>query len=56
MPLASTRAGVIAQVEAFANAIRNGETAVPNAADSARATQIGHAVQEAARTGQAVAV
>ena len=52
----ATKAGVIGQMEAFAAAIRTGETDLPNAADSARATQIGLAVQEAASTGRAVTV
>lgn len=52
----ATKAGVIGQAEAFAHAIRNGGSDLPNAADSARATQIGLAVQEAARTGEAVSV
>lgn len=52
----ATKAGVIGQMEAFAAAIRNGETDLPNAVHSARATKIGIAIQEAASTGEAVAV
>ena len=52
----ATAAGVVGQVEAFAAAIRGEGREVPGAIESARATAIGHAVREAARTGEAVTV
>ncbi len=50
----ATKAGVIGQMEAFAAAVRKGGADVPGATESARATEIGIAVQEAARKGEPV--
>jgi predicted dehydrogenase len=49
-------AGVAEQARAFAAAARGAAVDVPDAAASGRATRIGRAVIEAARSGQAVAV
>ena len=49
-------AGVAAQAAAFAERVRGGDGEVPGAAASARATRIGLAVIDAARTGEAVGV
>jgi myo-inositol 2-dehydrogenase / D-chiro-inositol 1-dehydrogenase len=49
-------AGVAEQARAFAAATRGAAVDVPDAAASGRATRIGRAVIEAARSGQAVAV
>ena len=49
-------AGVAEQARAFAAAVRGGAVDVPGATESGRATSIGHAVSEAARTGRRVAV
>ena len=49
-------AGVAEQARAFAAAVRVGAVDVPGATESGRATSIGHAVSEAARTGRRVAV
>jgi predicted dehydrogenase len=47
-------AGVAQQARAFAAAVRGEPVPIPTAASSIRATQVGHAVAEAARTGAAV--
>ena len=52
----ATAAGVVNQMKAFAAAVRGAAIDVPGAAASARATQVAHAVQRAAATGQAVEV
>jgi len=48
--------GVAAQAEAFAAAVRGVAVDVPDAAASERATRIGHAVIEAAKSGGRIAV
>jgi hypothetical protein len=48
--------GVAEQARAFAAAVRGAATDVPGAAASGRATRIGRAVIEAARTGSRVDV
>ncbi len=52
----ATAAGVVEQALAFAAAARGAPVDVPDAAASGRATRIGQAVIEAARTGRAVAI
>ena len=52
----ATEAGVVEQARAFAAAARGAPIDVPDAAASGRATRIGQAVIEAARTGRAVAI
>jgi predicted dehydrogenase len=47
-------AGVAEQARAFAAAVRGQPVRIPTAASSIRATQVGHAVTEAARTGTVV--
>ena len=49
-----TAAGVAGQAVAFAAAIRGTGPAGPGAVASARATLIGHAVQDSMRTGEAI--
>jgi hypothetical protein len=49
-----TAAGVAGQALAFAAAIRGTGPAGPGAVASARATLIGHAVQDSLRTGEAI--
>jgi myo-inositol 2-dehydrogenase / D-chiro-inositol 1-dehydrogenase len=50
----ATAAGVVAQAAAFASRVRGEETGGPDALASVRATQVGQAVTEAARTGAPV--
>ena len=52
----ATVAGVVAQAEAFAAAIRGGQLERPGAEASARATRVGHAVARALQSGEAVEV